>query len=229
MPISIAALLGVAAEQPYAPWPVWSGSTAKPVLFEPVHKKEAHRRYWMARQFDRVTKIGGGCQGGAVGVIGLKVLETLTFDFLHYSSGRLDPGYTAIAKAANISVSAVHSALKRLRDLGILVWHRRCEDGWSGGRYFRRQETNAYSIRPCSEWRGFVPPREPPPLVPGTWGKPEYMPNIIDAAVAAGKAHGPKAQLEALRLAAYAPRDGAAALMAALASLGASVAASGKK
>nr|WP_294548513.1 hypothetical protein [uncultured Rhodopila sp.] len=43
------------------------------------------------------------------------------------------------------------------------------------------------------------------------------MPDIIDAAVAARKAHGPNAQLEALRLAAYGPRDGATELMAALA------------
>jgi hypothetical protein len=229
MPISQAALFGFAAYENYAPWPVWSDSTPKPVRFEPVPKKEAHRRYWMARQFDRVTKIGGGCQGGAVGTPALKVLEALTFDFLNYASGRLDPGYKALAQAANISVSAVHTALRRLRDLGILVWQRRCDEGWSGGRYFRRQETNAYSIRPCSEWRGFVPPKEAPAPLPDIWGRAPYMPNIIDAAVAAGKAHGPKAQLEALRLAAYGPRDGAAELMAALASLGASVAASGKK
>ena len=135
MLISQAALFGFAAYENYAPWPVWSDSTPKPVRFEPVPKKEAHRRYWMARQFDRVTKIGGGCQGGAVGTPALKVLEALTFDFLNYASGRLDPGYKALAKAANISVSAVHTALRRLRDLGILVWQRRCDEGWSGGRY----------------------------------------------------------------------------------------------
>src|SRR3954471_9717372 len=117
-------------EPTYAAWPVWSDSTPKPVQFTPVPKKEAHRRYWLARQFDRVTKKGNGRQGGALGTPALKVLEALTFDFLNYTSGRLDPGYKAIARAANISVSAVRTALKRLHAVGILTWVRRREDGW---------------------------------------------------------------------------------------------------
>src|SRR5437763_5129849 len=61
-------------EPTYAAWPVWSDSTTKPVQFTPVPKKEAHRRYWLARQFDRVTKKGNGRQGGALGTPALKVL-----------------------------------------------------------------------------------------------------------------------------------------------------------
>jgi len=224
-----ATLPGITAPETYAAWPVWSDSTPKPVQFTPVPKKEAHRRYWLARQFDRVTKKGNGRQGGALGTPALKVLEALTFDFLNYASGRLDPGYKAIARAANISVSAVRTALKRLHAVGILAWVRRREDGWTDGRYWRRQETNAYSIRPCSEWKGFTPPREAPPPAPGTWGRPARMPDIIDAAIEAGRTHGAKAQLQVLRLGMYgSPAGDTAGLLAALASLGAAVAATGK-
>ncbi len=211
-------------EPTHAAWPVWGNSTPKTVRFEPVPKKEAHRRYQMAREFDRVTKKGAGCHGGAVGRIALKVLEALTFDFLNYSSGQLDPGYKAIARAANVSASAVHTALKRLQDLGILVWQRRCHEGYEDGRYVRRQDTNAYCILPCSAWRGFTPPREAPPPLSGTWGAPARVPDIHEAAIVDRKTGGdPQGQIRILDLA---PRG---SLEAVLAGLGRMVAASGRK
>jgi hypothetical protein len=39
-----------------------------------------------------------GQDGGAVGHTGLLVLHTLIFDFLNFSTGRLDPSYAAIAR-----------------------------------------------------------------------------------------------------------------------------------
>jgi hypothetical protein len=37
----------------YAPWPVWSGSTTKPVQFAAMPKKQAVKLWHRARDFDR--------------------------------------------------------------------------------------------------------------------------------------------------------------------------------
>jgi hypothetical protein len=69
MPVSYQALLsGLLAltEQPYAPHPVWSDSTSKPVQFTPLPKKAALRLWQYARDFDRQTKEKGH-HGGAIG------------------------------------------------------------------------------------------------------------------------------------------------------------------
>ena len=52
----IATLPGFAAlSRTYAPWPVWSGSTTKPVQFAAMPKKAAVRLWHRARDFDRGT------------------------------------------------------------------------------------------------------------------------------------------------------------------------------
>jgi hypothetical protein len=62
-----------------------------------------------------------------------------------------------------------------------------------------------------------------------TWGAPERMPDILEAALAAGRTDGPKAQVQVLRLGLYgSPKDDAAGLAAALARLGQAVHESGK-
>ena len=94
MPVSYEGLLsGLLAltEETYAPHPVWSGSTTKPVQFTPLPKKVAMRLWQYAREFDRQTK-EKGCHGGAIGHTALQVLHSLIFDFLNFSTGRLDPG-----------------------------------------------------------------------------------------------------------------------------------------
>src|SRR5689334_15090150 len=139
MPVSYEGLLSgllVLTEQTYAPYPVWSGSTTKPVQFTPLPKKAAMRLWRYAQELDRQTK-EKGCHGGAVGHTALKVLHSLIFDFLNFRTGRLDPGYAAIARKANLSESAVATALKRLRDVGILAWVRRCAESWQDRRYVR--------------------------------------------------------------------------------------------
>ena len=73
-----------------APWPVWSGSVAKPVRFAPMAKKAAVRLWHRARDFDRGTHQPGR-HGGAVGPTALQVLHALIFDFLNHRTGRLDP------------------------------------------------------------------------------------------------------------------------------------------
>jgi hypothetical protein len=191
-------------------------------------KRAAFKLFNRARDFDRQTKESGK-HGGAIGHTPLKVLHTIIFDFMNFKTGRLDPSIKAIADKANVCPRVVASAIGRLRDLGILDWVRRCDEGWTDGRYWRRQLTNAYCLFQVG-WKGYTPPSEPPAPRKGTWGEPARMPNVIDAAIAAGREHGAKAQVQALRLGLYGvPNDDTARLNAALASLGTRIADSGKK
>jgi hypothetical protein len=167
----------------YAAWPVWSDSTTKEIKFQRVPKKIATRIYHRARDFDRKTN-KPGCHGGAVGPTALKVLEALLFDFLNYASGQLDPSYDAIARKANLCVRAVGNALRRLKELGILHWLRRCAETWQDGRFVLEQETNAYAVLPPSQWRGYKEPPEPPPPAPGTWGDHPPLPSVLEQAAA---------------------------------------------
>ena len=128
--------------------------------------------------------------GGAVGHAALQVLHTLIFDFLNYRSGRLDPSYAAIARAANVCERTVANALKRLRELGILNWVRRCREEREEGRFVLKQETNAYAVLPPSQWRGYKEPPEPPPPAPGTWGDLPPLPPVLAQAVAEQQASG---------------------------------------
>jgi hypothetical protein len=152
----------------YAP-PVWTGSVAAPVKYRPMTKREAVKLYHRARAFERQTRQPGK-QNGALGRTGLAVLHCFLFDFFNFRSGRLDPGYRAIARAAAVGLRSVPRALQRLRDAGIIHWLRRCATVVDeAGRFALVQETNAYGINPATHWRGF---RDPPPPEPeaGTWG-----------------------------------------------------------
>ena len=107
-----------ALSRTYAPWPVWSGSVAKPVQFAAMPKKAAVRLWHRARDFDRGTHEPGR-HGGALGPTALAVLHALIFDFLNHRTGRLDPSYAAIAGKAGVCTRTVASALQRLKALGI--------------------------------------------------------------------------------------------------------------
>lgn len=65
-----------------------------------------------------------GARNGALGVVGIAVLEYL-YDTVDYASGRLDPALRTIADATGHAYSAVHDALVRLRNHGFLTWARR--------------------------------------------------------------------------------------------------------
>ncbi len=167
----------------YAAWPVWSGSTGKDVQFQPMPKKAATKLWHRARQFDRQTKRKGH-HGGGLGHSGLQVLHTLIFDFLNYASGRLDPSHAAIARKANVCERTVRTALKRLKESGIVHWVRRCAEAWKDGQFRLEQETNAYAVLPSSQWKGY---REPPaqlPPEPGTWGDHPPLPSVLEQAIA---------------------------------------------
>jgi hypothetical protein len=144
----------------------------------------------------------------------MQVLHTLIFDFLNYGSGRLDPSYAAIAKAANVCERTVANAIKRLKALGILNWVRRCSETWQDGRYVLEQDTNAYAVLPSSQWRGYKEPPEAPPPQPGTWGDHPSLPDVITQALA-DRRHG--ADLNAaLTVMEQDPTDGIAAVCARL-------------
>jgi hypothetical protein len=172
-----------------APWPVWTGSVANPVRFAPMAKKAAVRLWHRARDFDRGTHQPGR-HGGAVGPTALQVLHALIFDFLNHRTGRLDPSYETIARKAGVCVRAVATALKRLRELGILNWVRRCAESWRDGRLVLEQQTNAYAVLPEGQWRGYRPPLEAPGPVPGTWGEPAAHAGCRHAGEAGGRHDG---------------------------------------
>lgn len=166
----------------YAAWPVWSGSTAEPVTWQPMPKKRAVKLWHRARDYERTTRQPGH-QDGALGRNGLAVLHTMIFDFLNYASGRLDPAIATIAKLAAISERSAARGLAALRRAGVLNWLRRCTGSMEDGRYVLRQATNAYAILPPSQWRGYVPPPEPPAPERGTWGDHPTLPDAVTAAV----------------------------------------------
>src|SRR3954464_5814890 len=169
------------SEQTYAEFPVWSESTAKPVQFTPMPKQMALKLWHRAREFDRQTH-KPGMHGGAIGPSGLQVLHVFLFDFLNYETGRLDPSYAAIARKANLCERTVADALKRLHELRMITWIRRCSEEWINGRYVRKQKTNAYSLLPPG-WLGCTAPPEMPPPHPTVWGKAPVMPSIHEVAV----------------------------------------------
>jgi hypothetical protein len=171
-------LPGLTVPQTYAAWPVWSGSIAKPVIFQPMPKKAAVRLWHRARDFDRGTHQPGR-HGGSVGHAGLQVLHSLIFDFLNHRTGRLDPSYAAIARKAGVCVRTVAAALKRLRELGILNWVRRCAESWREGRFVLEQETNAYAVLPETQWRGYRPPEEQSAPYPDAWGARPSLPSAV--------------------------------------------------
>jgi hypothetical protein len=199
----------------YAPYPVWSDSTDKPVKWKKLSRKDAREWPWFAAEIDRLTKKGNRCHGGDFGPTALKVLQVLINEFLNFSTGRCDPSIARIANRANLSPSAVSTALKRLAGRNVITWIRRCRDYWENGRYVREQLTNAYSFNLPSAWRTSIKvPDGPPPPLPETYRAP-YMPNIIDTAATDSKAGAPRQQvIQTLELAA---RGG---IEAALASLG---------
>jgi hypothetical protein len=199
--------------QTYAAWPVWSDSTTQEIRFQPMPKKAVTRLWHRAREFDRQTHQPGR-HGGAVGHTGLQVLHTLIFDFLNYASGRLDPSYAAIARKANVCERTVATSLKRLRELGILNWVRRCAQSWQDGRFVLEQETNAYAVLPATQWRGYRPPAELPAPAPGTWGNPPPMPDVrLQAALEARQGGNLRSVVQVLE---HDPKDGLAAALAQL-------------
>jgi len=143
---------------------VWKGSTQGAKSWKSIDRKAAARLFHRARDLDKRTHQPGR-HGGIVGHAALQVLHALIFDFLNFRTGRLDPGYDAIASKANLARSTIAVALKKLAKLGILSWERRCAPATDEvGRFQLKQETNAYTLHPESRWSGVDTPNEASPV-----------------------------------------------------------------
>jgi hypothetical protein len=208
------ALPGFAGPKTYAVWPVWSGSTTDDVRYQPMPKKAAVKLWHRARDFDRATREPGK-HGGRVGHAALQVLHALIFDFLNYRTGQLDPSYAAIARKANVCVRTVANALRRLRELGLLHWQRRCTPSWQDGRFVLEQDTNAYAVLPATQWCGYSPPQEPSAPWPEAWGATPPLPSQLDQAAEELRQGG--AMRTAIGILGCDPADGVAAALAKLA------------
>jgi hypothetical protein len=181
-----------------APWPVWGGSTQKPVQFMPMPKRQAVKIWHDARRLERQTRKPGH-QDGAIGRNGLAVLHSFLFDFINPVTGELTPTRATIARAANISIRSVDRGLEKLKAAGVLNWIRRCEESIEDGIYRLKQKASAYFVLAQSHWRGFWQPPAAPPPYPEAWGQTPPLPCPIAMAQtvrAEGGSHA--AQLDAL-------------------------------
>lgn len=206
--ISQISLPGLPAPKTYAPAPVWADSTTKDVPFRPLSRKDAVSLYRKAR---RLNRKGPRKNGGLVGSSALRVLECLLFDFLNHATGRLDPSYEAIARETGLGRATVWRALKRLRELGILNWVRRCSAVAVAGVFTLEQDTNAYAVLPSSMWRGFCEAVRD--VLPHEWGAVPMLPDIVTQALQDGRSGDTAAMMRGLLL------DGADPLAGKLASL----------
>ncbi len=187
-----------------APWPVWSGSTRKPVHFQPMPRRVAVRKWHDARRFERQTRQAGK-QDGALGRNGLAVLHAFLFDFLNHRTGQLTPTRATLARAANISIRSVDRGLAKLKAAGVLNWIRQCAEEIENGVYRLRQQASAYFVLAQSHWLGFWQAPDTPPPYPEAWGETPPLPDpIAMAGVVHADGGSRAAQLEAL---ACDPRD----------------------
>ena len=164
-----------------APWPVWSGSTRKPVQFQPMTRRQAVKIWHDARSLERQTRQKGK-QDGAIGRNGLATLHAFLFDFLNHKTGQLDPTRATIARRANISIRSVDRGLAKLKAAGVLNWIRQCVEEIENGIYRLKQKASAYFVLAQSHWRGFWQAPEAPPPYPDTWGKTSPLPCPIEMA-----------------------------------------------
>jgi hypothetical protein len=195
-----------------APWPVWSGSTRKPVQFQPMTRRAAVKAWHDARRFERQTRQPDR-QDGALGRNGLAVLHAFLFDFLNHATGQLTPARATIARAANISIRSVDRGLAKLKETGVINWIRRCAETIEDGIYRLRQQASAYFVLAQSQWRGWLPPEAAPLPYAEAWGQTPPLPDPLTlAGMVQAEGAGPEAQLAALECD---PRDELALGMAA--------------
>lgn len=192
-----AGLPGFAQSKTYAAHRVWKGAARGEIKTHPLSKQERVKLWHDARRFDRQTR--GHMQSryrpgaisrreGKLGISGLAVLYALLFDFHSAKTGRMDPSYETLARAANIGRATVGRALARLKAAGVLNWIPRCtrEEGPEGG-FLMRQISNLYGVAPAGQWQGFRRPPDPPPPEPAAWGAAPALPPL---GIAAGDSPG---------------------------------------
>lgn len=150
-------------DNPRSGQPVWRNSyyvdTIEKRIWRPINGgglRQASRwiGYLMkaARKLEHKTraerqKNEPGARNGALGEVGLRVLEYL-YSVVDYSTGRLEPAIRTIAEEIGHAYSAVHRALVRLRRYGFLQWIRRSKpvDNPEPGGPLVQQASNAYAL-----------------------------------------------------------------------------------
>lgn len=157
-----------AGDQTRSRYKVRKGSIAVETKWILTHTPR-DRKIWTAaaRHFERSTRGKTGSRfvskislrDGAIGRCALRVYETLQHVFYNTASGRLDPSYAAIAAAAMYSQRQVIHAMNQLVKLGLVWKELRCDRVVNeAGRFEMHQRSNAYRLRPPSQWRGYVAP-----------------------------------------------------------------------
>ncbi|WP_375291227.1 hypothetical protein [Qipengyuania sp.] len=108
--------------------------------------RKAARRFELETRAKR-KQTEPGVQNGALGAIGLEVLDTLC-ELVDFMTGRLEPAIATIAERIGRSYSAVHLALRRLQRAGFIDWMRRSKpvDNPVPGGPMVEQISNAYAI-----------------------------------------------------------------------------------
>jgi DNA-binding Lrp family transcriptional regulator len=120
-------------------------STLEPIQYRPLDRNQRARLIFLCERLDAQTK-EKGMHGGCLKRTGLMVLRVLLFHFHNVHTGRCDPSYDTIAKAAGMSRSAVAAALNRLEAAGIITRIRRARWVRRNGRKCCVQWSNAYIL-----------------------------------------------------------------------------------
>jgi DNA-binding MarR family transcriptional regulator len=89
-----------------------------------IDRNQRARLVFHAEALDRRTRLKGQ-HGGFLKRTGLAVLKALLFTFQNVATGRCDPSFDALARAAGVARSTVAVALQRLEAAGLLERIRR--------------------------------------------------------------------------------------------------------
>lgn len=127
-------------------WPVWRESVrgeAPKVKLE-RHSVTAWLRY-LKESYPALEALPG--RGRA-----LKAIIDGLMRHYDYKEGGLFPALETIALSSGYSRTYVHAMLKVAQDLGIIDWTRRCDLVKRAKGYMLKQVSNAYLLRPPSQW-----------------------------------------------------------------------------
>ena len=137
-----------------------------------IDRNQRARFMFHAEALDRRTRQKGQ-HGGVLKRTGLAVLKALLFQFANVVTGRCDPSYDTLARAAGVARSTVAVALKRLEEAGLIERIRRhCgRVRYSNAYVFRLVQISAANHQPknyYSESAKSVPPPRTDRLVDET-------------------------------------------------------------
>lgn len=161
------------SDRPRTGQPVWRNSyyegTVEDRLWRPINGGSLRSgKRWVgamlkaAKEYERRTRAERrrkepGAHNGSLGSTGIEVLEYL-YEIVDFGTGRLEPAIATIAERIQRSYSAVHDALRRLRQAGFLHWMRRSRklDNANTAGPQVEQITNAYALLVPKEMKGWL-------------------------------------------------------------------------